>query len=112
MENSTDTYLTVKDSAQTQFVEQRSRFISFIWHVTQADEVKERIAALQKEYYDARHICYAYMLGAERTDWRANDNGEPSGTAGKPILGQINSAGLSDVLIAVVRYFGGVKLGT
>ena len=112
MENSTDTYLTVKDSAQTQFVEQRSRFISFIWHVTQADEVKERIAALQKEYYDARHICYAYMLGAERTDWRANDNGEPSGTAGKPILGQINSASLSDVLIAVVRYFGGVKLGT
>ena len=112
MEHSTDTYLTVKDSAQTQFVEQRSRFISFIWHVTQADEVKERIAALQKEYYDARHVCYAYMLGPERTDWRANDNGEPSGTAGKPILGQINSAGLSDVLIAVVRYFGGVKLGT
>ena len=112
MEHSTDTYLTVKDSAQTQFVEQRSRFISFIWHVTQADEVKERIAALQKEYYDARHICYAYMLGPDRTEWRANDNGEPSGTAGKPILGQINSAGLSDVLIAVVRYFGGVKLGT
>ena len=108
----TDTYLTVKGDAQAQFVEQRSRFISFIWHVTTADEVKERIAALQKEYYDARHVCYAYMLGAERTDWRANDNGEPSGTAGKPILGQINSAGLSDVLIAVVRYFGGVKLGT
>lgn len=108
----TDTYLTVKGEAQAQFVEQRSRFISFIWHVTTADEVKERIAALQKEYYDARHVCYAYMLGAERTDWRANDNGEPSGTAGKPILGQINSAGLSDVLIAVVRYFGGVKLGT
>ena len=108
----TDTYLTVKGNAQAQFVEQRSRFISFIWHVTTADEVKERITALQKEYYDARHVCYAYMLGAERTDWRANDNGEPSGTAGKPILGQINSAGLSDVLIAVVRYFGGVKLGT
>ena len=112
MEHSIDTYLTVKGEAQAQFVEQRSRFISFIWHVTSADEVKERIAALQKEYYDARHVCYAYMLGAERTDWRANDNGEPSGTAGKPILGQINSAGLSDVLIAVVRYFGGVKLGT
>lgn len=108
----TDTYLTVKGEAQAQFVEQRSRFISFIWHVTTGDEVKQRIAALQKEYYDARHVCYAYMLGAERTDWRANDNGEPSGTAGKPILGQINSAGLSDVLIAVVRYFGGVKLGT
>lgn len=107
-----DSYLTVKGEVQAQFVEQRSRFISFIWHVTTADEVKERIAALQKEYYDARHICYAYILGAERTDWRANDNGEPSGTAGKPILGQINSAGLTDVLIAVVRYFGGVKLGT
>lgn len=110
--SATDTYLTVNGEAQAQFVEQRSRFISFIWHVTTADEVKQRIAALQKEYYDARHVCYAYMLGAERTDWRANDNGEPSGTAGKPILGQINSAGLSDVLIAVVRYFGGVKLGT
>ena len=108
----TDTYLTVSGEAQAQFVEQRSRFISFIWHVVTADEVKERITALQKEYYDARHVCYAYMLGAERADWRANDNGEPSGTAGKPILGQINSAGLSDVLIAVVRYFGGVKLGT
>ena len=112
MEQAIDSYLTVKGEAQSQFVEQRSRFISFIWHVTTVDEVKERITALQKEYYDARHVCYAYMLGAERTDWRANDNGEPSGTAGKPILGQINSAGLSDVLIAVVRYFGGVKLGT
>lgn len=112
METATDTYLTVRGEAQAQFVEQRSRFISFIWHVTDTDDVKEHMAALQKEYYDARHVCYAYMLGAERTDWRANDNGEPSGTAGKPILGQINSAGLSDVLIAVVRYFGGVKLGT
>lgn len=70
------------------------------------------MAALQKEYYDARHVCYAYMLGPERLEWRANDNGEPSGTAGKPILGQINSAGLTDILICVVRYFGGVKLGT
>ena len=112
MEQAIDSYLTVKGEAQSQFVEQRSRFISFIWHVTTADEVNERITALQKEYYDARHVCYAYMLGPERADWRANDNGEPSGTAGKPILGQINSAGLSDVLIAVVRYFGGVKLGT
>ena len=112
MEQVVDSYLTVKGEVQAQFVEQRSRFISFLWHVTTADEVKERITALQKEYYDARHACYAYMLGAERTDWRANDNGEPSGTAGKPILGQINSAGLTDVLIAVVRYFGGVKLGT
>ena len=108
----TDSFLTVSGEAQAQFVEQRSRFISFIWHVTDSVQVKERLAILQKEYCDARHICYAYMLGAERTDWRANDNGEPSGTAGKPILGQINSVGLTDVLIAVVRYFGGVKLGT
>lgn len=108
----TDSFLTVTGEAQTQFVEQRSRFISFIWHVTDSEQVKEKLAVLQKEFYDARHVCYAYMLGAERNDWRANDNGEPSGTAGKPILGQINSAGLTDVLIAVVRYFGGVKLGT
>lgn len=107
-----DNFFTVRGEAQSQFVEQRSRFISFLWHVTDAEQVKEHLAALQKEYYDARHVCYAYMLGAERTEWRANDNGEPSGTAGKPILGQINSAGLTDVLIAVVRYFGGVKLGT
>jgi len=112
MEQAVDSYLTVRGEAQSQFVEQRSRFISFLWHVTDTEQVKEHLSALQKEYYDARHVCYAYMLGAERTDWRANDNGEPSGTAGKPILGQINSAGLSDVLIAVVRYFGGVKLGT
>lgn len=112
MEQAVDSYLTVRGEAQSQFVEQRSRFISFLWHVTDTEQVKEHLSALQKEYYDARHVCYAYMLGAERTEWRANDNGEPSGTAGKPILGQINSAGLSDVLIAVVRYFGGVKLGT
>ena len=66
----------------------------------------------QKKYYDARHVCYAYMLGAERKDFRANDNGEPSGTAGRPILGQINSFGLTDILVIVVRYFGGIKLGT
>lgn len=112
MEQVNDTYLTVNGYAEFQFVEQRSRFISFIWHVTDTGQIKEKLAALQKEYYDARHICYAYVLGSDRTDWRANDNGEPSGTAGKPILGQINSAGLSDVLVAVVRYFGGVKLGT
>ena len=112
MEQAVDSYLTVRGEAQSQFVEQRSRFISFLWHVTDTEQIKEHLSALQKEYYDARHVCYAYMLGAERTDWRANDNGEPSGTAGKPILGQINSAGLTDVLIAVVRYFGGVKLGT
>lgn len=112
MTECSDTYLTIDGEAESQFTEQRSRFISFAWHVTDADQVKEHVTALQKEYYDARHICYAYMLGPQRLEWRANDNGEPSGTAGKPILGQINSAGLTDILICVVRYFGGVKLGT
>lgn len=107
-----DTYQTIQGESKAQFTEQRSRFISFAWHVTDTEQVREHVAALQKEYYDARHVCYAYMLGPERLDWRANDNGEPSGTAGKPILGQINSAGLTDILICVVRYFGGVKLGT
>ena len=107
-----DTYQTIDGESKAQFTEQRSRFISFAWHVTDTEQVKEHVAALQKEYYDARHVCYAYMLGPERLEWRANDNGEPSGTAGKPILGQINSAGLTDILICVVRYFGGVKLGT
>ncbi|MCQ2072293.1 MAG: YigZ family protein [Bacteroidaceae bacterium] len=107
-----DTYQTIDGESKAQFTELRSRFISFAWHVTDTEQVREHVAALQKEYYDARHVCYAYMLGPERLEWRANDNGEPSGTAGKPILGQINSAGLTDILICVVRYFGGVKLGT
>lgn len=112
MEENSDAYQTIAGEARAQFVEQRSRFLSFAYHVTDTEQVRERMAALQKEFYDARHICYAYMIGPERIDFRANDNGEPSGTAGKPILGQINSAGLTDILIAVVRYFGGVKLGT
>ena len=76
------------------------------------DEAMAFVSSIQKEYYDARHVCYAYMLGAARDTFRANDNGEPSGTAGKPILGQINSGELTDIVIAVVRYFGGIKLGT
>lgn len=112
MEVVIDTYRTIGGKAESQFTEQRSRFISFAIPVRSADEVKEHISAIQKEYYDARHVCYAYMLGPERLEWRANDNGEPSGTAGKPIMGQINSNNLTDILIAVVRYFGGVKLGT
>lgn len=107
-----DSYLSIENAAKAEFTEQRSRFISFAWPVTDVNQVKPLLDSLQKDYYDARHICYAYMIGADRNEWRANDNGEPSGTAGKPILGQINSAGLSDILIAVVRYFGGVKLGT
>lgn len=107
-----DTYLTVARLSEGLYKEKMSKFISFVIPVSTLGEVKEAIARYQKEYYDARHVCWAYMLGYARTEFRANDNGEPSGTAGKPILGQINSFGLTDVLIVVVRYFGGIKLGT
>ena len=90
----------------------RDRFSAIALPVRTVEEVKAHLETYQKKYYDARHVCYAYMLGHERKDFRANDNGEPSGTAGKPILGQINSNELTDILIIVVRYFGGIKLGT
>ncbi len=107
-----DTYKTIAAPAEASYTEKRSKFLAFALPVRSVEEVKERLEKYQKEYYDARHVCYAYMLGPKRTDFRANDNGEPSGTAGKPILGQINSNGLTDVLVVVVRYFGGIKLGT
>lgn len=107
-----DSYKTIASLAQGTYTEKRSKFLAFAMPVRTLDEVKEHLKYYEKKYFDARHICYAYMLGAERTDFRANDNGEPSGTAGKPILGQINSFGLTDILIVVVRYFGGIKLGT
>jgi uncharacterized YigZ family protein len=107
-----DTYKTIASLAQGTYTEKRSKFLAFAMPVRSLDEVKEHLKYYEKKYFDARHVCYAYMLGAERTDFRANDNGEPSGTAGKPILGQINSFGLTDILIVVVRYFGGIKLGT
>ena len=94
------------------YTEKRSKFLAFAHHIESVDEVKEIIAVYRRKYYDARHCCYAYMLGAERKEFRANDDGEPSSTAGKPILGQINSAELTNVLIVVVRYYGGVNLGT
>ena len=108
----TDEYRTVKGTSEGYYTEKRSKFLSFVHHVETVDEVKRLLAAYRKKYYDARHVCYAYMLGAERTEFRANDDGEPSSTAGKPILGQINSQELTDVLIVVVRYYGGVNLGT
>lgn len=107
-----DSYRTIRTLSEGTYSEKRSKFLAFAMPVRSVEEVKELVAAYQKKYYDARHVCYAYMLGAERTEFRANDNGEPSGTAGKPILGQINSNELTDILIIVVRYFGGVKLGT
>ena len=107
-----DVYKTIAAISEGYFTEQRSKFISYALSVKTPEEVKEKIDAFRKRYYDARHVCWAYMLGEERLQYRVNDDGEPSSTAGKPILGVINSHGLTDVLIVVVRYFGGVKLGT
>ena len=107
-----DTYKTIARTSEGLYKEKMSKFISFAVPVSTLDEVKENLEIYQKKYYDARHICWAYMLGHQRVDFRSNDNGEPSGTAGKPILGQINSFGLTNILIVVIRYFGGIKLGT
>ena len=106
-----DTYKTIIEPSEGIYTEKRSKFIAIALPVRTLDEIKMHLETYQKKYYDARHVCYAYMLGAARKDFRANDNGEPSGTAGKPILGQINSNELTDILIIVVRYFGGIKLG-
>ena len=108
-----DEYKTITNKiGEGTYSEKRSKFLAFCHHVDSLDEVKDIVAAYRKKYYDARHVCYAYMLGPERTDFRANDDGEPSSTAGKPILGQINSHELTNILIIVVRYYGGVNLGT
>lgn len=109
----TDEFKTITDVVgEGYYTEKRSKFLAFAHHVRNVDEVKEIVAGYRKKYYDARHCCYAYVLGADRSEFRANDDGEPSSTAGKPILGQINKAELTDILIVVIRYFGGVKLGT
>ena len=107
-----DTYHTIIATSQGLYKEKMSKFISFAVPVQSAAEAKEVVKQYQKEYFDARHVCWAYMIGAARTEFLSNDNGEPSGTAGKPILGQINSFGLTNIVIVVVRYFGGIKLGT
>ena len=108
----TDEYRTLKTEGEGYYTDKRSKFLAFAHHVSTVEEIKEILARYRKKYFDARHVCYAYMLGPERTDFRANDDGEPSSTAGKPILGQINSNELTDILIVVVRYYGGVNLGT
>ena len=107
-----DSFRTISQPSEGIYTEKRSKFLAFAIPVENVEEIKDIVAQYQKKYYDARHVCYAYMLGAERTEFRANDNGEPSCTAGKPILGQINSNELTNILIIVVRYFGGIKLGT
>ena len=107
-----DEFKTIATIGEGTYSEKRSKFLAFSHHVESIDEVKEIVQSYRKKYFDARHVCYAYMLGPERNIFRANDDGEPSSTAGKPILGQINSHGLTDILIIVVRYYGGVNLGT
>lgn len=107
-----DTYKTITNVSKAIYTEKRSKFIAYAIPVLSVEDAKVEIDKLKKEYYDARHVCWAYMLGVERQEFRSNDDGEPSGTAGKPILGQINSNELTNILIAVIRYFGGIKLGT
>lgn len=106
-----DIYKSIAAKSDGLFKDNGSRFIASAWPVESEEEVKAIIDSLKKEYHDARHHCYAYRIGSKGEKWRANDDGEPSGSAGRPILGQIDSAGLSDVLVVVVRYFGGIKLG-
>ncbi|WP_295729854.1 YigZ family protein [uncultured Muribaculum sp.] len=105
-------YLTLAAPSEAKYTEKMSRFLAFAHPAATVDEAKGIIAEYSRRYHDARHVCWAYMLGAKRLDYQSTDNGEPSGTAGKPILGQINSFNLTDVVIVVVRYFGGIKLGT
>ena len=107
-----DEYETIDSISEGIYSEKRSKFLAFAHPAASVEQVKDLITDYRKKYYDARHVCYAYVLGAERQDFRANDDGEPSSTAGKPILGQINSNELTDILVVVVRYYGGVNLGT
>lgn len=108
-----DTYKTVsKEVCEGFYSEKRSKFLAFVHHVDSVDEAMAIVKEYRKKYYDARHCCYAYVLGSDRADFRANDDGEPSSTAGKPILGQLYRLELTDVLVVVIRYYGGVNLGT
>lgn len=107
-----DFFKTLKEPSEGIYKEKMSKFLSFAHPVNTAEEAKDIIKSYQKKYFDARHVCWAYMIGTNRSEFLSNDNGEPSGTASKPILGQINSFELTNVVIVVVRYFGGIKLGT
>jgi len=110
--NIDDTYKTIKTPSQGLYKERGSRFIACAFPVSAVEEIKMLLDEYRKKYHDARHQCYAYQLGFEKSIWRINDDGEPSGTAGKPIMGQINSFGLTNILVIVIRYFGGTYLGT
>jgi uncharacterized YigZ family protein len=106
-----DTYSTLQAPSEGLYKEKGSKFIALAYPVYTEEEIKDILAELRKKYYDARHYCYAYILGADKSRYRANDDGEPNHSAGDPILGQIRSAGLSNILVVVIRYFGGTKLG-
>lgn len=107
-----DSYKTINGIGEGYYTEKRSKFLAFAHHVETPEQVKDIVEAYRKKYYDARHCCFAYMLGPDQSVFRANDDGEPSSTAGKPILGQIKSRELTDILVCVIRYYGGVNLGT
>lgn len=107
-----DTYKTIKQNTQGLFRDRGSKFLSFAFPVSNEDEIKQILENLRKDYHDARHHCYAWILGAQKENFRANDDGEPSGTGGRPVLGQIQKYELTDILIVVIRYFGGILLGT
>lgn len=107
-----DIFYTLEREGQAVVREKMSRFLAFAWPVSSQEQCRELVAKMQNEYHDARHVCWGYVLGTDNPRVLSSDNGEPSGTAGKPIVGQINSLGLTNVLVVVVRYFGGIKLGT
>ena len=107
----TDSYLTIAQPAEAYNRERSSKFLSFAFPVENEEQIREALEPLRKRYFDATHHCYAWRLGPEGESFRANDDGEPSGTAGRPILGQLLSAGVTNCLVVVVRYFGGTKLG-
>lgn len=106
-----DSYLTISETAEAIYKEKSSKFITYAYHVESEQQVKEILDGLHKRYYDATHHCYAYRIGWTGEQFRANDDGEPSGTAGRPILGQLVSAGVTNIFVVVIRYFGGTKLG-
>ena len=107
-----NTYKTITTKAEGIYKEKGSKFLSYAIPVSDKEEINLILKDYRNKYFDARHVCYAWMLGSDRTEFRANDDGEPSGTAGRPILGQINSHELTNILLIVVRYFGGILLGT
>ena len=106
-----DSYKTIAKPAEGNYSEKRSKFLAYAFPVQNEQEVKQRLTEIQKKHWDARHHCYAYILGPHKDAYRLNDNGEPSGTAGRPIYGQLLSKDLTNTLVIVVRYFGGIKLG-